>query len=824
MLLAANAIAVPAKPGITAITQSDGSVLHIQALGDEFHHSIITADGFTISRGNDGDFYYYSAQGLTAVKAHDAAVRTTAERDFLAQNGSQFTHEATTMPIHRAMARTAAARRALTQVPTMGSPRVPILLVQYTDKKMSNTKAQITAHYNTDPKSAYQYFADQSNGKYTPQYDIYGIYDLPNKRSVYGGSQSSGDDDKSGLMVTDAIAAAGNDIDWSLYDNDGDGEVDVCIVVYAGVGQAQAYYTVPGSVWPCQWDLTTAASYGDGSGAVTRNGVKIDKYAVFNEVAGSSDSGKTLDGVGTFCHEFSHCLGLPDFYATNYSSNFGMGNWSLMCSGCYNGGTIDGDTPVGYSAYEKAYMGWIDFIQPEVNTKYTLPVFNSKSIDTDQAIKITALNENEYWILENRRKQGWDYYIADEGVLITHFTYIPSRWDENTPNNYTVQLATIIPADNVLSDGTEYADLYGESNHEFTPESSPAMKANMEENGTLASSTGGAGTVDKPVTDINLNADGTASLWYMKNAFAKEIPQLTDTTDITSTAFTAHWNEVENVTSYTLQVSDVSYVPPVALLGSLDGSQYTGSYANITLPAPWGGTNVRGGNGAVYVQNSTNTSGNITYTIPEGYEKATFTVKITTVSSTYGTGNLTVTTPATKAQGHQFAKGETFAWLVTASSGEKITITSTDSSYSPDIALIEVYSGDATEVAASHRATETGDAVVRVITGITGNSYTVENLTENGIYNVKVKAVYIDDSEGDWSTVWTVQLHEQESESLPGDVNLDGKVDIDDVNIIIAIILGKDDAANYDRRAYITDDDTIDVDDVNAVIAIILGK
>lgn len=509
--------AIPAKPGLLTVIQSDGTTLHIQMLGDEFNHSVATADGKTIALGADGNYYYSSADGITTMLAHDADARTADELAFLSRHEGEFTFSSLS---HRKQlqgkqrVRQASHLSRATQVPNSGSPLVPVILVQYTDKQMSNSVEDIEAHYKTDEKSAFQYFVDQSNGIYTPQFDIFGIYDLPNDRAFYGAN--NGDLDAGvAQMVIDAIELAGDDIDWSRYDNDGDNVADVCVVVYAGVGEAQAWSTVPSSVWPCQWDLTEAQEYGDGTGPQERNGITIDKFAVFNEISGRFDDGTILDGIGTFCHEFSHCLGLPDFYATNNNYYYGMGCWSLMDDGCYNGELVDGDTPIGYSAYEKNFMGWIDLITPEDNMQYTLPVFNGNSIDTDQALKITALNENEYWIIENRRQQGWDQYIPGEGVLITHFTYVPDRWADNTVNNYSVKLATVVPADNQSNTRTEATDPYGVSNQEFTSESLPAMMANMYSNGSLATTTGGAGAVTgKRVTEITLNDDGTASLWY----------------------------------------------------------------------------------------------------------------------------------------------------------------------------------------------------------------------------------------------------------------------------------------------------------------------
>ncbi|MBR1725377.1 MAG: M6 family metalloprotease domain-containing protein [Muribaculaceae bacterium] len=511
------AMAIPAKRGFQTYTQSDGSQISVQAMGDEFFHFFVSQDGLPVGVTEQGDFHYMTATGVSSVMAHNVMDRNSAELSFIEDQRASM-KEAQMMPAC-AKARQASARprkAGKTQVPTLGSPRVPILLVQYTDKKMCHTMTEFETQYKNGAKSVYQYFVDQSNGKFTPQYDLYGIYDLPQKRAYYGGNQGQKDSCVA-TMVCHAIDVAGDDIDWSRYDNDGDGEADVCVVVYAGVGEAQATYTVPSSIWPCQWNLETAASYGDGTGPKTLNGVTINRFAVFNEISGKRDDGTIMDGIGTFCHEFSHCLGLPDFYATNTSFNYGMSNWSLMDYGSYNGGSVSGDTPIGYSAYEKNFMGWLDYIIPVNNTHYTLPVFNNKSEETDQAIQITShLNKNEYYILENRRQQGWDQYIPDEGVLITHFTYIADRWEDNTPNNYDIQLATVVPADNLLSKNTENADCYGENNHELTPTSTPAMTLNMGANGQLASSTGGAGTLNKPVTDIILNSDGTASLWYFK--------------------------------------------------------------------------------------------------------------------------------------------------------------------------------------------------------------------------------------------------------------------------------------------------------------------
>ncbi len=837
MLAAIVANAIPAKPGLLTITQSDGTTVQVQQLGDEFHHSLATADGLTIDQGADGDYYYLSATGLTIMRAHNAASRSAAEQAFVAQHAGQFTLSALQQAAQRSgqqRARKAPApqRVGQTQVPTMGSPRVPIILVQYTDKKMSNPVSAFERQYKTGPKSVLQYFTDQSNGQYTPQYDLYGIYDLPQNRATYGGN-SGGNDKGVALMVCDAIDKAGDDIDWSLYDNDGDGEADVCIVVYAGVGEAQS--SVRNSVWPCQWQLSYGEAYGDGRGAQTRNGVLIDKFAVFNEVGGYSDYGTTLDGIGTFCHEFSHCLGLPDFYETTYGNGYyGMGNWSLMNSGCYND---DGNTPIGYSAYEKEFMSWITSVEPTDNTQYTLPVFNQGG--NDMALKITALNENEFWMVENRRQQGWDQYIPDEGVLITHFTYVPSRWEDNTVNNKAVQLATIIPADNSLSSYSESRDLFGESNHRFTATSNPSMRANMYASGVLASSTGGAGAVDKPLTDIYLNDDGTASLWYRRGYIVKEDPEITAIDSITGTGFTARWTPGQSVADYTLYMIDLDApLPDVELVMSetfpiekftKEGAMEISTQLDSLMDnAGWTGAGLFMQAGGIRLGSGTKL-GELTSPALDLKGSTTLTVKVNVrpyssdsdvkFNVAYGdqVKNLTLQAGDTAAIVLQFDD---------VTDGGKVSFTTTATRKRAVISGIEFYNGELVEPVGTLRApVETGNDYARTIEGITDTCYTVTGLNAGHQYRVSLRARFTDETRGDWCTPWTVQLlGDLPIEYEQGDVNGDHRVDIDDVNILLNIILENDSADNYDGRAYILGGDTVAIDDVNALINILLAQ
>ena len=290
---------------------------------------------------------------------------------------------------------------------------------------------------------------------------------------------------------------------------------------------------------------------------------------------------------------------------------------------------------------------------------------------------------------------------------------------------------------------------------------------------------------------------------------------------ITKSSFRADWTDAtpdENVASYTLEVNPK---PEYELLHSLYGSDFTGSqYYDITLPAPWGGTNVRGGNSSIiYFRNNyqgANSPGNITYTVPAGYSNATFTMTITTGSSSDGVGNLAVGTPQTASVNHNFSAGSSYSWLVTASAGEMITITTTDANYSPDIASIIVYAGDA----------NTGsNANTLTFTGITDKNYTVTGLDE-GTYLYRVKATYVNDRVSDWSNVEEVTLFDSTPAFVRGDVTGDHNVDMDDLALLINYLL--DDATTINQLGAAScnaiDDTTVDMDDLAALINFLLAN
>ena len=292
-----------------------------------------------------------------------------------------------------------------------------------------------------------------------------------------------------------------------------------------------------------------------------------------------------------------------------------------------------------------------------------------------------------------------------------------------------------------------------------------------------------------------------------------------DSAFINLTQFRANWADetpARYVDSYTLEVTAR---PAVELLATIDGNRYTGGYQSITLGYPWVANGVMGGQKAIYINNN-NGDGYISYVVPGSYTNDVFTVQITTVDSQYGTGNITVGSNQTPVVGHQFSEGETHNWLVTASSGERITISTNDFYYSPDISKITVYAGELDGRQSLNAVSENGDATHRVIPGITDTFCLVKNLAEGRTFFYKVKAIYIDGTQSGWSNSQRVDLFLNEHDYGLGDVNHDGTVNITDVTDLIDRLL-----YGYGVCEFCADIDgngQIDINDVTSCIDMVL--
>lgn len=351
-------------------------------------------------------------------------------------------------------------------------------------KEYSNVYGQNLELQVTIPGSARDYFRAQSFGQFVPQFDVIGPVVLDSIRAYYGGNNKNGSDKNTSGMIREACQKAYDMglTDFADYDNDGDGVVDVVYVVYAGSDEAQT------GIDECVWAKASTTSLTLG------NGMKIGRYACSGELVIDLP---VVAGIGTFVHEFSHILGLPDFYNTK-ADDFTMDSWSVLDYGMYN---AEGFVPCAYTAFERYSLGWVPM--RTLDAPETLCVGTTDEEGTgfriftstiDSADAVVVADTASFYLVETIRREGWNRYAPASGLLISEVTYDRSAWRGNTVNAGTHHRYCIVPANNDYSYKTANKHLYGSVNHEFTL---TTMPASITQFGVA---------MDKPLTDIRYDA------------------------------------------------------------------------------------------------------------------------------------------------------------------------------------------------------------------------------------------------------------------------------------------------------------------------------
>ncbi|MCR5131816.1 MAG: M6 family metalloprotease domain-containing protein [Prevotella sp.] len=504
MILAAVSVsAVPAKRGvIRTLTLSDGTTVSARLVGDEHGHYWLSQDGRAfISTGNQ------------AVDSQDIFQQVSLEAI------SQRADIRRTQSNARRAKRLSSPKRVGEYGDYTGSKKGLIILVNFTnvtfqDRNNKSLFERIANNenfsYGNFVGSIHDYFYDQSEGQFDLTFDVAGPYNVSHTQSYYGGNDSDGNDKHPAEMVIEACQLADADVNFADYDWNGDGYVDQVYVIYAGKGEADGGGS--NTIWPHEWDLESAAYYGDGLGAQKFDDMWVNTYACGSELNGSSQ----ICGIGTMCHEFSHCLGFPDFYDTGDEGSRGMDVWDLMDVGSYNG---NGYRPAGYTSYERWMAGWKTPI--ELNED-TLEVTGMKSLQEggESYIIYNDGNKDEYYLLENRQKVEWDKGLPGEGLLILHVDYDQEAWYYNTVNNtYNHQRMTWVAADNKYQTSYGYISESGMANDPFPYGEVNSFGNNTTPAATLFNNnTDGTKFLNKLVYDITKNDDGTIDFKYLKGA------------------------------------------------------------------------------------------------------------------------------------------------------------------------------------------------------------------------------------------------------------------------------------------------------------------
>ena len=483
-LLAIGCIAVtllwakPARRGALVVTQEDGAEVIVYQHGDERFHWTTNEAGEWVAQDANGKW-----QPVSALSEEQIQARREASKFTIAEQ-TQMRKQAATQ----------------TAVKTNVAEHGLVILVNFADQAFKATQAEMDSmhngyNYSRDYSyqynretfnihaegSARQYFYDASFGQYNPKFDVVGPVTVSEKYAYYGANDSYGDKHAE-QMVYEACLLVDSlypEINFSIYDNDGDGEMDYVYVVYAGFGEADG--GPANTIWPHSYWIHYAGYN------LTIDGVKIDKYACGNEKNAIS---KQHDGIGTFVHEFGHVLGLPDLYATDGSTHRTLGDWDVMDDGPYNN---DGNTPPTYSAYERFFFGWLtptlikDTVLLTLHDLYT----------TNEAFLITTTDQHNligndpnpttFYLLENRQPNRWDDYLAGYGMMLTKVQYDYNKWYYNTVNNTASKMGVdIIEATTNTSSTNKATDLFPVGATEYTKISGhPIYNIQQTEDGNI---------------------------------------------------------------------------------------------------------------------------------------------------------------------------------------------------------------------------------------------------------------------------------------------------------------------------------------------------
>ena len=602
--------AVPATRKPIVVTQPDGTTLTIKLKGDEFFHYSTSNDGYLLTRDTDGylNYAYVDDENNivdTKVRASDIDNRSVEEQLLVKTLSTKLSYsssfknrsaESRKNKIQRSKSLSAPSKA----YPLTGQPKSLVILVNFTDKSfvVSNPQQAFTdmlneENYSTNggTGSARDYFRDNSMGQFDPEFVVVGPYTLPNSMSYYGGNDSEGDDKLPAQMVADACSLADGNVDFSDFDVDGDGYIDNVFIYYAGYNEAES--RVENTVWPHRW-VVYSGNINSGS-KTTFDGKRLYDYACSSELRGNR--GSSMCGIGTFCHEFGHVLGLPDYYITDYgSSHMSLEDWNIMDSGAY---LNDGRTPPAYSAYDRFYLGWLTPTELKTSASNvlldTLTSSNQAYIITQNGnhnLNGSNPNPTQFFTLENRQQKGWDRFLPGHGLMITRINYNASDWDDNVVNNTESAMGVdIMEADGIASDETFDGDLF--------PYGSITSYNFKLRNGT---------DINKPITSIR----EIGGKIYFNFMYSLQAPLALAATEVTSSSFTANWTDVLDAQKYYIDVYTKIAGNETTVMDENFSGITTASSIELTTATQWTNIGLSGWTGTkVYPGNSNGSNSNI---------------------------------------------------------------------------------------------------------------------------------------------------------------------------------------------------------------------
>lgn len=564
-----------AYPLPLTITQKDGKTLTYQLHGDEHFNYATTTDGVLLYQKNNDFFIAVINENgemeSSGVLAHNAGQRTAEEIALIGKQDKKkfFAAEEIAVAKSRGMKRISMPESTNKPFfPHVGSPRALIILADFKDQKFKHdddSTITIFDHYlnsmepfnpenELDPTlcrnygSVRKYFSDMSGGQFTPIFDVATVVHLSDSMKVYG----PGKNDNMPKFFREVCDSANKVVNFAEYDKygnngepDGDGYVDLVYVIYAGYGQSTG--GGENTIWPKSGMLTINNKY-DGK-LIRRYGVnpELNFSPTYTTVAFRGVP--QINGIGLFCHEFSHCMNLPDIYpvtaAAQNAYNPSMEYWDLMDGGEYGGSVTftyrnkqytiyGGYNPTAYTAWEREYVGWKEMdVLTDENGGELIELINIDE-NNGKAYKIFPDDDvegNEYVYIQNIQPYKWNEWLGESighGMLVTYVCYDKDafsldgygKYDENDKTYYRVNdkvnysRMTYIPADGEYISSYSYSDFEGQAayiaNHAGDPFPGTSNNHELRTIPMLWSEN----TMEKPLLNIREN-NGVVSFYYL---------------------------------------------------------------------------------------------------------------------------------------------------------------------------------------------------------------------------------------------------------------------------------------------------------------------
>ena len=439
--------ATPADPTPAKVTQPDGTTVTVQLHGDEFFNYLTTLDGYTVVK-NEAGYYTYARLDGNQLVASDRIARdnrTAADKAYLAGVSKGLTSKDQVERGAKLLNQRNNLIRGIGHGGHMDYSKFRglIILINYTDRKFDDYvpwnytpidfyEAMINSHdyigYTLPAGtkiecmgSVRDYYYDNSFQQFDPHFDILGPVDVP--FACTDAHQFNCDS-----IFFAALQTLDPDVDFSQYDTDEDGTADMVFFLVAGHGSDYSANNRD-YLWPHMKNFTESP---------VLDGVNFKLYACSTNMTGEENefyiNYNNVAGIGTICHEFSHCLGLPDFYDADGVGSGGTNlthpmTWSVMASGFKNN---NGRNPAGYSLFERYALGFAQPVLIEGEGTITVPALEK----SNTGYRMNTANEGEYFIIENRQRVKWDKNLAGPGMLIWRVDSTNVEvWENNLVNS-----------------------------------------------------------------------------------------------------------------------------------------------------------------------------------------------------------------------------------------------------------------------------------------------------------------------------------------------------------------------------------------------------